>query len=658
MVRKSPVCGHTRPVLCKSAGRTVSRDAFINELWDGNYLIGNKALTNVIWELRQALPDDKSALITMPRQGYCLKSPVEVLEQPDALAQTKPGVWIAAAAVGLITVLLIYLFRPVNHSVQLQDIELLTDVPGFHENPDYDAASDTLLYATINGETASIVKLESISSSSPNQQAVVSSMETMFGSPVFSPDGQRFAYFESPRNSIRCHVKVASVDGAETIRVAEAACIPLGVTPYGLDWYPVEDRLLYSAELDEGGIAIHEVDLVSGEISVLTQPEYLDLLPFYEAGGDSFLFVRLLDPEHSYSYRGFADGLSERLMDIPAKYAGIKTSPEINGLLLTKHDGQDWHLYRQSDEQLLKIDQAPLGIKTFSLSAANVFFSVSRARTQIYTARLDNNGEYEIDSLQVVRKVDWQPDFADSSERLVYVSDRSGHEELWMSELNGEAARQITEYQSRVRFPSWSSNEQWVAFNVSDRSAGGLRLEVIDLASGDIWHPAASANSSFIDPVWDINSRLLYSLETSDQGLPLVWVHYPFTSEPSRRLDRVIADQIYAGDQANTLYFLDQDGNIQHLDIITGESSFATSTGENVGITFTNNRLYLWLAEDDRLMLYEQQGADRQKLLEMSTADLLPKEILFDVSQDGRIIVWSVGKSAQNSIFRGRLEPQ
>ncbi len=59
--------------LFDAAPKVVSRAELIDQIWDGNSYVGEKALNQALWAIRTSLKDDARAPIyirTIPRQGY------------------------------------------------------------------------------------------------------------------------------------------------------------------------------------------------------------------------------------------------------------------------------------------------------------------------------------------------------------------------------------------------------------------------------------------------------------------------------------------------------------------------------------------------------------------------------------------------------------
>lgn len=70
-------------MLAGAAGAVVSRQAFVVAVWNGNDLVGDRAVSDTIFSLRRALRDDdpnRPLIRTIPRRGYQLCVPVQIVE--------------------------------------------------------------------------------------------------------------------------------------------------------------------------------------------------------------------------------------------------------------------------------------------------------------------------------------------------------------------------------------------------------------------------------------------------------------------------------------------------------------------------------------------------------------------------------------------------
>jgi DNA-binding winged helix-turn-helix (wHTH) protein len=78
VVQLSPIASRFLLALARQPGAVVERAVLIEELWRGDYLVGEPALNRVVSETRRAVGDNarEPALIqTVPRRGYRLVAP-------------------------------------------------------------------------------------------------------------------------------------------------------------------------------------------------------------------------------------------------------------------------------------------------------------------------------------------------------------------------------------------------------------------------------------------------------------------------------------------------------------------------------------------------------------------------------------------------------
>ncbi len=86
VVQLSPIASRFLQVLARQPGAVVERAVLIEELWRGDYLVGEPALNRVVSETRRAVGDsarNPAVIQTVHRRGYRLVAPpAEAAERP------------------------------------------------------------------------------------------------------------------------------------------------------------------------------------------------------------------------------------------------------------------------------------------------------------------------------------------------------------------------------------------------------------------------------------------------------------------------------------------------------------------------------------------------------------------------------------------------
>lgn len=86
-VQLSPLAARLLDVLGRTPGEIVERGTIIDELWRGDWLVGDPALNRVVSELRRTVgddPRDPTLIQTVPRRGYRLVPPAD--DRPEGVA--------------------------------------------------------------------------------------------------------------------------------------------------------------------------------------------------------------------------------------------------------------------------------------------------------------------------------------------------------------------------------------------------------------------------------------------------------------------------------------------------------------------------------------------------------------------------------------------
>ena len=114
---------------------------------------------------------------------------------------------------------------------------------------------------------------------------------------------------------------------------------------------------------------------------------------------------------------------------------------------------------------------------------------------------------------------DYAPNFSPDGSRIVFMSDRSGTPELWVTDADGMNPVQLTSFgEAKPYGPRWSPDGRWIAFELVH--AGLAELHVISAAGGAPRQLTTGAYDA--RPSWSRDGRWIY-VGSYRSGDPQLW---------------------------------------------------------------------------------------------------------------------------------------
>ena len=122
--------------------------------------------------------------------------------------------------------------------------------------------------------------------------------------------------------------------------------------------------------------------------------------------------------------------------------------------------------------------------------------------------------------------IDRTPSFSADGRAVLYLSDRSGEDNVWMIGVDGANARQITHETSKLLAnPAWSSNERYVAVSVADTQfestyASQIRLYHVDGGAGQTLVDIPANKRDVQEPEFSPDGKhVYYTQRIEDTGI-------------------------------------------------------------------------------------------------------------------------------------------
>ncbi|MBI4892991.1 MAG: PD40 domain-containing protein [Acidobacteria bacterium] len=492
-------------VFLRSSNRVLTRDELLEALWPGQ-LVTEANLNQHMSMLRKALGGGASGekfLLTVPGKGYQWLLPVEERDAPGWGKAWWAGAVAAAVVLGGLGWVMwrqkpggMLRYRPVT---RLQGAEFQPAISG-------DGKRVAFVW-DLEGRAGAQIYLVDRDSQKPVR---VSQGKGSCRSPVWSPDGMRVAYVcvEVGRGEV-----LITTPGGGTEKAGELHGASYGLVSKQLDWSPDGRRLAVSDKSAEREpFTVWEIDLETKKRRALTVPPANavgDLEPRYSPDGQWLAFVR-----QEIRFR-------HALMVGPAQGGEPVTVRREN----TEISGLDWSgggrslLYCSSprgEYRVWKLEWHGKGGATPEATELHaehaIQFSVSRkTNSMVYSVFHQDLDIWRLTLGQGKEEGQWQrliastgddsmPQYSPDGTRICFRSNRSGEEQLWLSDAEGGEAVQVTQGNLWPTLGRWSPEGKRLTFNrygvqecyviwPDERERGAWRLD-----GGE--HPSFSSDGS------------------------------------------------------------------------------------------------------------------------------------------------------------------
>ena len=246
------------------------------------------------------------------------------------------------------------------------------------------------------------------------------------------------------------------------------------------------------------------------KLAAVSRNKYINLLPSWGPKGDAIVYTTL-------SRRGTAIMFNDCLKVVGCKYRPVK--------LLSSN-----------------ISAARISKNFLSVSGGTWF---SNGHKLIVTlSRKGNSDLYEFDRLKrkVIRltshrAIDTVPDLSPDNQHLIFVSDRSGHEQIHYMKLGTKIPFQLTDSRGSSSDPVWSPDGTLIAF--SKISSGHSQIHLMDPFTGeDNFLTRGRFNSE--QPFWSPDGRQI-AFVSSSTGVDKLYIMF-IDGTGRRRLTRTPRD--------------------------------------------------------------------------------------------------------------------
>jgi Tol biopolymer transport system component len=361
--------------------------------------------------------------------------------------------------------------------------------------------------------------------------------------PAWSPDGRFIAFLRNLQDRQGQAILLIPALGGPQRKIAETRETVGGPN---LAWSPDANFLVIGdRDSPKEPVALFVVAIDTGEKRRLTSPPSGlgdvsgDVNPAFSPDGRTLAFIRMSDLQAVLYLLPVSDALQPmgEAKRIPLRH--------LSSALAWTEDGHEivFSSYRQglwrvgisgSDTQSAEPTRLPFGDNAFSPAISRqghrlAYSNGSFPNTSIWrmaapsgpSARDVTRARSSNQSFISSTQNDSAPQFSPDGRRIAFVSERSGHPEIWVCDNDGSSPVQVTSFDGPdVTTPRWSPDGRRIAFD-SDAGGGRFDIWVIGTDRGKpvrmTTHPANDGN-----PSWSHDGRWIY-FDSTRTGEQQVW---------------------------------------------------------------------------------------------------------------------------------------
>lgn len=490
--------------------RLVSRQELIDAVWAGNGYVGEKALTNAIWQLRnvfQQLSADE-LIVTVRKKGYRLSvaptysgnhHPIdtaelattapegETTERPVSMARYLAIVFcvLFMAAAGYIVYSLLSP-KVVNTGA---DVLTLTKGAGRAMFPSLSPDERYLVFSWRKFESASDLYLMDLKDTArPVKQLTFSADDE--SRPLWGKDNRHIYY--SSKTAIYGECYIMKLDTI-TLHSQKLAACNRHSTVY-TDISPDGRFLVFNGSINKEGASLYQLDLQNPEASPQPIPcivncQYRVRDMAFSPDGKYLAVTRRAHRLSEEIYlHNLATGEELQLTAGEEDILGLVWHADGKRLLYSalQHGRRQGYVMNISDGVTQSLGLDDFSWPTRISQAGDVYYHTSSNVPQLGYLPLNKGVAGAVFPLTAAEYRYEAPHYSVVQHALTYVSNESGYMEIWMADPQMEHRRQLTRLYGMVKYPQWSNNGRYIAFVGRFPGEGEDKLMLLEVKTGKL----------------------------------------------------------------------------------------------------------------------------------------------------------------------------
>lgn len=520
--------------LAKHAPRVIPREELIENIWQGNQYVGEKALTNAIWHLRQNLKgaDGENEIIeTIRKVGYrLLVTPVfdkkVDLSSTTAQRQVKHSPLnikkYSLFSLIIMLVLSIFIWKAFNKNNFIQPkITQITKSPGGEMFVSPSPNGRYLAYKWLTPDGKNNLFLHD------RQQPKIEAEQLTFdeateGHSVWSHSGKYLYFSRKDTAKKQCNIVQLNIKTHQEKAIINC---PINGGYYYLDISPDDKTLAYhgnNSSAKNSGIyfiSLTEKNAQPIRFSCDKNCNYRERDMAFAPDGKHIAVTRRFSRFNENIFlvnltTKAATQLTYKEQDI----VGLAWNPSGKKLVYgaQRADVRSGFILNMNDKSTYNLQLDGFSYPAFAQNSGELFYQ--QHLENYYISRLFLNNTVASSPLPVIQSTynHLYPHYSSKNNKMVYLSNESGHYELWSADVDGKNREQLTNLQRTIRYPRWSHDGTKVAFLSPLEEQHADKIFILNTKNKKL-STVTSPFNVHNRPTWSFDDKAILTSVTTDE---------------------------------------------------------------------------------------------------------------------------------------------
>lgn len=509
----------------------VSRQQLIDNVWAGNAYVGEKALTNAIWQLRNVFEQlaDAELISTVRKKGYRL-AVAPVYQSHSGVAKTAEPAPLAAKnklvvrrsysgfmAAGLVILALIsaafyYSFNTPNKVEP--EVSPLTKGSGRAMFPTLSPDERYLVFSWRKFEASSDLYLLDLQDSGKTPRQLTFSIDDE-SRPLWAKDGRHIYY--SSKTAVYGECYIMQLDTV-TLRSEKLAACNRHSTVY-MDISADGRYLAFNGSVTPDGASLYQLDLQNPEAEPQPVPCQQNCqyrvrdLAFSPDGRYLAITRRAHRLSEEIYLHNLASGEELKLTSGEEDIMGMVWHPDGERVLYAalRHGKRQGFVLNVADKTTVSLDLEDFAWPTRITANGNVYYHSSSNVPQLGYLPLNKGVTGAVFPLTAAEARYEAPHYSKAQHALAYVSNESGYMEIWRADAYMENRQQLTRLHGMVKYPQWSNNGRYIAFVGRFPAEEEDKLMLLEVKTGQLTQLKTGARWHGQISWWYDDSAVIFS---------------------------------------------------------------------------------------------------------------------------------------------------